>query len=120
MPPASMDAVHLFAEERLKYLAFRCKRCPFRHPLGNGNRRRTSRSTSPPPGAHPTIVSSVVPHAPRITRIDAVEPYAADVISFLPYASATFEPKASCTRAFSDMSLFHVKRRPSSFVLLSQ
>ena len=120
MPPASMDAVHLFAEERLKYLAFRCKRCPFRHPLGNGNRRRTSRSTSPPPGAHPTIVSSVVPHAPRITRIDAVEPYAAGVFSSPPYASATLGSKASCTRAFGDMSLFHVKRRPSSFVLLSQ
>lgn len=104
----------------LRCLAFRCKRCTFRHPLGNRNRRRTSRSNSPPPGgAHPTIVSSVVPHAPRMTRIDAVEPYAAGVFSSPPYASATLGSKASCTRAFGDMSLFHVKRRPSSFVLLS-
>ena len=29
MPPASMDAVHLFAEERLKYLAFRCNDARF-------------------------------------------------------------------------------------------
>lgn len=37
----------------LRCLAFRCKRCTFRHPLGNRNRRRTSRSNSPPPGGTP-------------------------------------------------------------------
>lgn len=34
----------------LRCLAFRCERCTLRHPLGNRNRRRTSRNTSPPPG----------------------------------------------------------------------